>query len=83
MLTARRLRPHDRRMKSLINALREAERAEAAAVRLRREHGALAEAVCETERDRHPRTEPGWRFWADVRRSLKWVKAREAEPQEG
>lgn len=70
-------------MKSLINALREAERAETMAVRLRREHGALAEAVCEAERDRHPRTEPGWRFWADVRRSLKWVKAREAEPQDG
>lgn len=83
MLTDLRPRPHDGRMKSLINALREAERAEAMAVRLRREHGALAETVCEAERDRHLRTEPAWRFWSDVRRSLKWVKTRETEPQEG
>lgn len=75
MLTPRAGWAHAARMSSLIRALREAERAEAMALRLRREHGAGAEAVCEAERSRHRGGAADERFWSDVRRSLKWVKA--------
>ena len=57
-------------MSSLIRALINAERAEQMALRLRREHGLRAEEICDQEcrRGHHGR------FWADVRRSLKWVR---------
>lgn len=70
-------------MLSLIRALREAERAEEMALRLRREHGEGAEAACDAARARLCDDEPDRRFWSDVRRSLKWVRARDAAAADG
>jgi hypothetical protein len=66
-------------MSSLIRVLREVERAEQMALQLRREHGPVAEAVCDAERARHLRRAPDWRFWTDVRRSLRWAGRADAQ----
>lgn len=83
MLTHAARPAHAPRMLNLIRALRDVERAELMARRLRREHGADAEAVCDLERSKSKPDGRDGPFWADVRRSLRWVKSEEGAPRRG